>query len=694
MRWLVEPALVFAIASGATVETTIRCVRKAGDLPQSCVSRSDAIEGAALLQSKAMGPKLVTGMLVALGVGQCKPACDEANIRGCGWQDCARLAPKLVRLGFHDCLKYADGTGGCDGCLHWDGVEGRYRNTAGSWSIDAGDHLSHNNGLRVAVELMEELYTNPIFPAHSPPLTSSLRSTGKSRADLWAFASIVAVEYTIGVNNGVCSDPDYEHGRGWGLDTNGANVRHCNHMRGSAQCHVNLTRPIAFQSGRRDCASGYRAAKEESQPNAEGNGQLTLDYFRRDFNFTSREAVAIMGAHTLGRLHNKNSLFKYVWVHAGGMQFNNQYYRNIAGKRDFRFVVTQSECKQVGDAWGQGPPVRWVTHVRKDKVTGGPVHWIQEKLTCPAACASSPQSDACCTDSVPAGALCRPDAGRANGSDAASADDDINGGCERYRFISGLDEMALSAEMGLYYDFQLDANSTPAGCPGLHDFDYDHWKTEHRGHTWSNRNGVRAEPGCPKNMRANPPESTPVYQIVEEYADSQAAWIRDFVPAYEKMLANGYAATDLAAGPDRWTRVACSDRLFFVCWRTDGLSARFYIASDHDQRVLQHDQHGVVQLKTRSPGVDEHQLWQWTAAGDVLINVRTGWPLVIHGNGQWEWRSQSSWYTPPAGHRVLARPASSGPECIDTGWGRHDIASVGWWKCWGGPIQHFGLDYV
>ena len=34
-----------------------------------------------------------------------------------------RSAPKAVRLGFHDCLKYTDGTGGCDGCLNWEGVD-------------------------------------------------------------------------------------------------------------------------------------------------------------------------------------------------------------------------------------------------------------------------------------------------------------------------------------------------------------------------------------------------------------------------------------------------------------------------------------------------------------------------------------------------------------------------------------------
>merc|ERR1719219_1466502 len=34
------------------------------------------------------------------------------------WMDVPNGA-KMLRLGFHDCLKYNDGTGGCDGCLNW-----------------------------------------------------------------------------------------------------------------------------------------------------------------------------------------------------------------------------------------------------------------------------------------------------------------------------------------------------------------------------------------------------------------------------------------------------------------------------------------------------------------------------------------------------------------------------------------------
>ena len=29
---------------------------------------------------------------------------------------------KLIRLVFHDCVTYEDGTGGCDGCLNWKGM--------------------------------------------------------------------------------------------------------------------------------------------------------------------------------------------------------------------------------------------------------------------------------------------------------------------------------------------------------------------------------------------------------------------------------------------------------------------------------------------------------------------------------------------------------------------------------------------
>ena len=70
-------------------------------------------------------------------------------------------APKIVRLAFHDCLKYEDGTGGCDGCLGWQGMGVTYRTKVSSTApkyfrllsyfnkylgkLDIGTFLSNHN---------------------------------------------------------------------------------------------------------------------------------------------------------------------------------------------------------------------------------------------------------------------------------------------------------------------------------------------------------------------------------------------------------------------------------------------------------------------------------------------------------------------------------------------------------------------
>ena len=78
---------------------------------------------------------------------------------------------------------------------------------------------------------------------------------------------------------------------------------------------MTLPREIEFQYGRRDCVTTdpvpYRTAKAETQPNPEGNGDDTLDFFQSQFGFTGRETVAIMGAHTLGSWKYFNLKKKY-----------------------------------------------------------------------------------------------------------------------------------------------------------------------------------------------------------------------------------------------------------------------------------------------------------------------------------------------------------------------------------------------
>merc|ERR1712013_325416 len=63
------------------------------------------------------------------------------------------------------------------------------------------------------------------------------------------------------------------------------------------------------------------------------------------------------------------------------------------------------------------------------------------------------------------GAFCRPDRDSTD-----MEDDNLNGGCERMRFIAGADEIALNAEMGLYKDFKVDDDGAIYGCRGLEKF--------------------------------------------------------------------------------------------------------------------------------------------------------------------------------------------------------------------------------
>jgi hypothetical protein len=114
------------------------------------------------------------------------------------------LAPTALRLAFHDCLKYADSTGGCDGCLNWEGVDFTFNDPPLSKQYD-DVHQTNNNGLGPIVRPLEDIYRTVC--SNGPQcLGKSLFDSGKSRADLWAFAAIVAVEYGMEINKVACSN--------------------------------------------------------------------------------------------------------------------------------------------------------------------------------------------------------------------------------------------------------------------------------------------------------------------------------------------------------------------------------------------------------------------------------------------------------------------------------------------------------
>ena len=59
-----------------------------------------------------------------------------------------------------------DGTGGCDGCLDWTGMDTNFDNVTQRIYEDVKE--TNNNALRPTVEMLEALYTVPDFLTQSP----------------------------------------------------------------------------------------------------------------------------------------------------------------------------------------------------------------------------------------------------------------------------------------------------------------------------------------------------------------------------------------------------------------------------------------------------------------------------------------------------------------------------------------------
>jgi len=536
-------------------------------------------------------------------------------------------APKHLRLGFHDCIKYADGTGGCDGCLNWKGMDVTLDIVGNSRSLSVEDG-GGNNGLGDTVRNLEQMYTKPDFPPGGPVLEASPIELGWSRADLWAFSSLIAVEHGVMVNNLKCDEVDLTEDRG-------PSMRGCTHHKGEPDCKVNIERPFQFYTGRSDCTEHdsefpYKATKEEKHPSATDAGRKTIEYFQTEFpDLTGRDIVALMGAHTMGQPNIHISQFPYQWTSQGGRMFNNDYYRNIVGEDRWFFNI--NSCEKIGNAFREKPKTDWVAHTRMTSENGGPVFWIHRNHVCPACSLEEGLKgmslelwhwEMDCCHNKPEGAYCRPDR-----ESADMEDDNINAGCERMRFIAGADEIALNAEMGLYKQFEVDDYGVIYGCPGLEIFNRTMRGTKGRT-TWSELPGGYGpqEPECEKQMIEHPAGSgEPLYTLFEEYASNQQNFVRDFVIAMEKMLANGYSE-GLTQAPDHWTDVSCplpsGKWTPFICYKTapgsvDSMESTcvekavasgssFQIKNDKDQKVLQVADDGSVSM---SKGGD--QMWQW-----------------------------------------------------------------------------------
>jgi len=289
-------------------------------------------------------------------------------------------------------------------------------------------------------------------------------------------------------------------------------------------CEVSLPRPIVFKTGRRDCAASYKASKRENVPSGDLPGPELTKYFKGDFGFNGRESVAIMGAHTLGNFQIPLNGYFYTFTSQQEDAFNNQYFRNMANKDEW-FMEPDRKCTKTGTSNYTRGHAKWMMKAQSAWTNKAPVQWIQHKFVCPN-CewvrtnkfpAGYPEFEkrrdrAGCTN-VPRGKACKP-------------------GAEFWRFIYGRDEAGTHADMGMYYDFKVDQDGFPYGCKDL-----DNGGTAYLKRV-TNQN---TDHGCGFQRHAEPAGSTPLYKIVEEFADDKDAWLKVFVPTLEKMLSNGYS---------------------------------------------------------------------------------------------------------------------------------------------------------
>ena len=302
-----------------------------------------------------------------------------------------------------------------------------------------------------------------------------------------------------------------------------------------------------FRTGRTDCVTPEGAEKpwhtsidkHEVHPSPNGNGPETVDFYKKSFALTAREAIALnSGGHSFARFNPQVSYFQYSWTRAQEDQFNNQFARAIAQRPEYfsdcrDWVTGEYKWSLVGDAYGNKAETSWRVVRKYITKNGGPYTWHHVYNRCPASneCATFNRNAAedraepgtpegCCDDLEP-GMYCQPSC---------------------VREIQN-DETAVQSDMGFYFHFERDEDGMPRGCPN---FESETWLNGGDGSKGGKYRGV----DC--GLEAYAPDGEPLHQIVEEMADSNENLMKDFAPAMEKMINNGYQADSLDEVPAEW----------------------------------------------------------------------------------------------------------------------------------------------
>ena len=166
-----------------------------------------------------------------------------------------------------------------------------------------------------------------------------------------------------------------------------------------------------FKTGRADCIPsctgadsfyGFCTNADEIHPDPLGNGDSVTQFFKDTFDFTPRESVAILGAHSFGHAHEQISQFRhYPWTKGFRETLNNNFYKQMAEPGMYR-ALKNAKFKQrcnlklstfQGDEYGNPITTFWQPRSQYLTNDGGPWNWNPFGLKCdPAKCALIPAS--------------------------------------------------------------------------------------------------------------------------------------------------------------------------------------------------------------------------------------------------------------------------------------------------------------
>ena len=492
-----------------------------------------------------------------------EPNCDFEADRNCqNWwgnynrgQDIAFNERKMLRLAFHDCVPYQDGSGGCDGCLNLD------------------DNLEDNNGLQYIVAVLEKMYTDKEYmvpPRMSGKLDKSLKDMGISRADLWAFAGLVALDEFQIKTRGYCHFQSK-----WNLSFTCGDE---NHTCFSPFPIVNLA--TMFKTGRKDCEPSpkaddftqYLASKTEVHPDQNDGGLKTNAYFKQHFNLEPRQGLALLGIHTVGQFNPMTSKLDYAWVRDEDFSlrpllFNHEYFRILAQKPA---KIKDEAC--TGTVDGKPASVSfnpWINSFPKTfgqlkpyTSNGKPGHvsWRVSYLRGPTCNATiNPLGDKHASLSEDSDNFFGPEKAKDLGDLAKEAgyqsgyqwcchqiqNDLSNVHPKCTRSVQGRLRFT-TAEIGYVYDISHNEDGLPQGCSNFND-----------NMNYEDKADLK-EAECGKSLIKDLGYTgKSIRKVVRLYAKSNDAWLQDLLPAYDKMITNGNDNLQVDKNKLFWAHICC-----------------------------------------------------------------------------------------------------------------------------------------